>query len=87
MQIGVWIDYNALTATIQVRTHQVKQTEAPDKKKSQMAISYKGLDLASTVNDFSYVGFSSRVPQTPNGIYRIYEWKFTTTWVLGTKMH
>ena len=87
VQIGVWIDYNALTGTIQVRTHKVNENQTPDKKKSSLDISYKGLDLASQVNEYSYVGISTRAPETTKGIYRVYDWKFTTTWVLGNKIN
>jgi len=87
VQIGVWIDYNALTKTIEVYTHKVKDTETPKRQNANIALRYKGLDLAKEVLQSSYVGFSSRVPQTENGVYKIYDFKFTTAWVLGTTVN
>lgn len=86
-QIGVWIDYNALTKTIEVYTHKVKPSLTPKRQNANLAIRYTGLDLAKEVKEFSYVGFSSRVPQTENGVYRIYDFKFSTAWVQGSTVN
>ncbi|KAG0564732.1 hypothetical protein M758_8G130200 [Ceratodon purpureus] len=86
-KIGVWIEYNALKKTIQVYIHKVKVDQTPKRQNANIAISYTGLDLAKEVKDFSYVGFSSRVPETPNGVYKIYDFKFSTTWVLGSTVN
>ena len=87
MQIGVWIDYNALKKTIQVYIHKAKESETPKRQNANLAINYTGLDLVKVVKDFSYVGFSSRVPETPNGMYKIYDFKFSTAWVLGSTVN
>ena len=87
VQIGVWVEYDALKTTLKVFLHKVKANLTPNRKNANIAISYTGLDLAKEVNEFSYVGFGSRVPEQPNGMYRIYDFKFTTKWVLGSKVN
>jgi len=87
VQIGVWIEYNALTKTIEVYTHKVKESLTPKRQNASIAIRYKGLDLAKEVKEFSYVGFSARVPQTENGVYKIYDFKFSTAWVRGNTVN
>ena len=83
----MWIEYNALTKTVEVYTHKVKESLAPKRQNANLAIRYAGLDLAKEVKEFSYVGFSSRVPQTEQGVYKIYDFKFSTAWVLGTTVN
>ena len=87
MQFGVWIEYDALKKTLKVFLHKVKVNQTPKRQDANIAISYTGLDLAKEVKEFSYVGFGSRVPETPNGVYIIYDFKFTTKWVLGDKVN
>ncbi|KAG0579483.1 hypothetical protein KC19_4G102200 [Ceratodon purpureus] len=87
VKIGVWVEYDALKTTLKVFLHKVKANLTPNRKNANIAISYTGLDLAKEVNEFSYVGFGSRVPEQPNGMYRIYDFKFTTKWVLGSKVN
>jgi len=87
VQIGVWIEYNALTETIEVYTHKVKETLTPKRQNANIAIRYKGLKLAKEVNEYSYVGLAARVPQTENGVYKIYDFQFTTTWVVGSTIN
>ncbi|KAG0605461.1 hypothetical protein M758_9G061300 [Ceratodon purpureus] len=86
-KIGVWIDYNALKKTIQVYIHKVKPSETPKRQNANLAIAYTGLDLAKEVKEFSYVGFSARVPPSDNGVYVIYDFKFSTAWVLGSTVN
>lgn len=82
-KIGVWIEYDALKKIIMVYTHVVKDSQTPKLANRQLAIKYVGLDLAKEVKEFSYVGFSSRVPETPNGVYMLYDFTFQTAWVQG----
>jgi len=72
-------DYNVKVETLQVRNHKVNVNQTPSKMKSALAISYSGLDLPFVVKDFSYVGFSTRVPKSTHGAYSLYDWKFNTT--------
>lgn len=65
----------------------VKANLTPKRQNANIAISYTGLDLAKEVKEFSYVGFGSRVLETPNGVYVIYDFTFTTKWVLGSKVN
>lgn len=86
-KIGVWIDYNALTETIEVYTHKVKETLTPKRQNANIALRYKGLKLAKEVNEYSYVGLAARVPQTENGVYKVYDFQFTTSWVVGSTIN
>ncbi|KAH7314795.1 hypothetical protein KP509_21G020600 [Ceratopteris richardii] len=81
-KIAVFIDYDASRHRMEVRFQNVTSNGKPNKSKSQLWLSYDGLDLAATVNELSYVGFSSRVPVTTDGVYFLYDWKFSTNWVL-----
>ena len=81
-KVAVFIDYDASLQEISVRFQNVSTNGKPDKKKSKLFLSYSGLDLASIVDEQSYVGFSSRVPVTTDGVYFLYDWKFSTKWVL-----
>lgn len=83
MQHGVWIEYDALTKTLKVFLHKVKIHLTPKRQNANIAITYTGLDFAKEVNEFSYVGFGSRVPETSNGVYQLYDFKFSTKWVQG----
>jgi hypothetical protein len=87
VKIGVWVDYNAAKKTIEVYIHKVKVSQTPKRQNANLAIRYTGLDLAKEVEEYSYVGFSSRVPETPNGVYKIYKFQFTTTWVRGSTVN
>ncbi|KAG0616190.1 hypothetical protein M758_5G097700 [Ceratodon purpureus] len=87
VKYGVWVEYDALKMTLKVFLHKVKDTQTPKRDRASLAISYTGLDLAKEVKEFSYVGFGSRVPETPNGVYVIYDFKFSTKWVLGSKVN
>ena len=81
-KVAVFIDYDASLQEISVRFQNVTTNGKPDKKKSKLFLSYSGLDLAAIVDERSYVGFSSRVPVTTDGVYFLYDWKFSTKWVL-----
>lgn len=83
---GVWIEYDALTKTLKVFLHKVKVNLTPNRKNANIAITYK-VDFTKEVNDFSYVGFGSRVPETSNGVYVLYDFKFSTKWVQGTTVN
>lgn len=87
VQHGVWIEYDALTKTLKVYLHKVKENQTPNRKNANIAITYKGLDLAKEVNEFSHVGFGSRVPETSNGVYVLYDFQFSTKWVLGNTVN
>ncbi|KAL3693012.1 hypothetical protein R1sor_006663 [Riccia sorocarpa] len=45
----------------------------------------ESIELSKEVNEYSYVGFSSRVPVTTDGTYVLYEWNFETKEVLTNK--
>ncbi|KAH7314791.1 hypothetical protein KP509_21G020400 [Ceratopteris richardii] len=82
-KIAVFIDYDACRHRLEVRFQNVTANGKPNKSKSKLWLSYDGLDLAASVNELSYVGFSSRVPVTTDGVYFLYDWKFSTKWVLA----
>ena len=84
-RIAAFIDYDAARHKLEVRFQNVSSRGVADKKKSKLFLSVSGLDLSKHVNERSYVGFSSRVPVTTHGVYYIYNWHFTTQWVLKKK--
>jgi hypothetical protein len=84
-KIAVFIDYDASSQEISVRFQNVSANGSPDKRKSKLFLSYSGLDLSKLVNERSYVGFSMREPVVDNGAYVLYDWKFSTKWVLRKK--
>ncbi|MCO5575573.1 hypothetical protein L7F22_029375 [Adiantum nelumboides] len=81
-KIAVFIDYNAQKEVLDVRFQNVSASGKADKGKATLFLSYADLNLGNTVNEMSYVGFSSRVPVTTDGVYILYDWKFSTIWVL-----
>ncbi|MCO5595919.1 hypothetical protein L7F22_049970 [Adiantum nelumboides] len=81
-KIAVFIDYNAQKEVLDVRFQNVSGSGKADKAKATLFLSYAGLNLGNIVNEMSYVGFSSRVPVTTDGVYILYDWKFSTKWVL-----
>ncbi|KAI5079652.1 hypothetical protein GOP47_0005131 [Adiantum capillus-veneris] len=84
-KIAVFIDYDAQKEVLAVRFQNVSASGKADKAKSTLFLSYAGLSLGKTVNEMSYVGFSSRVPVTTDGVYILYDWSFSTQWVLKKK--
>ena len=87
VQIGVWIECNAVKKTLQVYIHKVTVSQTLKRQNANLAISYTGPDLAKEVKEKSYVGLSSRIPETMNGVYKVYDFKFTTAWVLGNTVN
>eukprot|EP00246_Nothoceros_aenigmaticus_P002826 TRINITY_DN136_c0_g1_i3.p1 TRINITY_DN136_c0_g1~~TRINITY_DN136_c0_g1_i3.p1 ORF type:complete len:318 (-),score=13.43 TRINITY_DN136_c0_g1_i3:125-1051(-) len=85
-KVGVFVDYDAQEEALAVRFQNITANGRADKKRSTLFLSYSGLKLSDHVNENSYVGFSSRVPVTDDGVYRLYEWKFTTKWVRTNKL-
>ena len=83
--IAVFIDYDALKARLDVRVQKLSGSDTsrsvPDKKKAKLYISYAPLRLSDLVEEYSYVGFSSRVPVEEHGNYFLTSWKFSTKWV------
>ncbi|KAH7314790.1 hypothetical protein KP509_21G020300 [Ceratopteris richardii] len=60
-KIAVFIDYDASQHRMEVRFQNVSNNGGPDRSKSQLWLSYHGLELAASVNELSYVGFSLSV--------------------------
>ncbi|KAL2634812.1 hypothetical protein R1flu_006291 [Riccia fluitans] len=84
-KIGYFVDYDAKKESIEVRVQNITSNGKLNKKKSVLWLSYSGLKLSKQVNEYSYVGFSSRVPITTDGTYILYEWNFETKEVLTNK--
>eukprot|EP00246_Nothoceros_aenigmaticus_P014352 TRINITY_DN53_c0_g1_i1.p1 TRINITY_DN53_c0_g1~~TRINITY_DN53_c0_g1_i1.p1 ORF type:complete len:294 (-),score=37.15 TRINITY_DN53_c0_g1_i1:486-1367(-) len=80
-KIAVFIDYDAKKEFLAVRFQNLTDTGKPNKRKSKLYLAYNNLKLSDYLGEKSYVGFSSRIPVTTDGIYRIYDWKFSTKWV------
>ena len=83
--IAVFIDYDAAKSQLQVRVQKLSGSDTsrsvPDKKKAKLYLSYAPLRLSDLVNEYSYVGFSTRLPQDEDGYYLLSSWKFSTKWV------
>jgi hypothetical protein len=84
--IAVFVDYDAsgpgrLDVRVQKLSGSATSRSVPDKRKAKLYLSYSPLRLSDLVNEFSYVGFSTRVPVEDNGDYYLTSWKFSTTWV------
>ncbi|KAH7445596.1 hypothetical protein KP509_01G016900 [Ceratopteris richardii] len=82
-RIAVFIDYDAAKQLLEVRLQKLPkndETTKPDKKKAKRYFSRR-LRLSDYVNEASYVGFGSRVPIGDDGVYLLYDWTFSTTWV------
>lgn len=82
-RIAVFIDYNAARQKLQVRLQKLPkfdETTKASKSKAKLFFS-RSFRLADYVNEQSYVGFGTRVPVGDDGVYFLYDWKFSTTWV------
>ena len=83
--IAVFIDYDAKKSQLQVRVQKLSNSDTsrsvPDKKKAKLYLSYAPLRLSDLVDEYSYVGFSSRIPEAEDGTYMLSSWKFSTKWV------
>ncbi|KAH7445598.1 hypothetical protein KP509_01G017100 [Ceratopteris richardii] len=82
-RIAVFIDYDAAKQLLEVRVQKLPkndETTKPEKKKAKRYFSHR-LRLSDYVNEKSYVGFGSRVPIGDDGVYILYDWTFSTTWV------
>lgn len=86
-KVGVFVDYDAKKESLEVRFQNIAENGKADKKHSKLFLSYSGLKLSDHVNENSYVGFSTRVPVVTDGVYKLFQWKFTTKWVLTSKLH
>lgn len=85
-KVAVFVDYDAREESLEVRFQNVTETGTPHKSKAKLFLAYHGLKLSDHVNERSYVGFSARVPTVDSGVYRLFQWTFTTKWVRTKKV-
>lgn len=86
-KVAYFIDYDARKEQIAVRAQNITGSAKASKKHAKLLLTYSGLKLSDYVNAKSVVGFSARVPETDQGTYVIIDWKFSTKWVLTSKLH
>jgi hypothetical protein len=85
-RIAVFVDYDAagpgrLDVRVQKLSGSATSRSVPDKTKAKLYISYSPLRLSDLVDEFSYVGFSTRAPIQYKGTYVLRSWNFSTHWV------
>ncbi|BBN04033.1 hypothetical protein MPTK1_3g01320 [Marchantia polymorpha subsp. ruderalis] len=86
-KVGYFVDYDAKTEVMQVRVQNITSNGKLNKRNSKLWLTYPKFKLSDHVNEYSIVGFSSRVPVTDDGTYDLYAWNFETKEVLTNKMH
>jgi hypothetical protein len=84
-RIAVFVDYDAAARRLDVRVQKLSGSptsrSAPDRTRSKLYISYSPIRLSDLVNEFSYVGFSTRVPVEDLARYVLRSWNFSTEWL------
>ncbi|KAG6542609.1 hypothetical protein Mapa_016080 [Marchantia paleacea] len=86
-KVGYFVDYDAKAEVMQVRVQNITTNGKLNKRNSKLWLTYPNFKLSDHVNEYSIVGFSSRVPVTDDGTYDLYAWNFETTEVLTDKNH